>query len=299
VISVVVPCHDEREHLPELLDALTGQVDAREFEVVVVDNGSSDGSAALAWSYADRLKIRVEQAEGPLAVSEARNAGAARAQGDLLVFLDADDVPSPRYLAAMEAALEHHEFVAARMEDALINPPWLVGSRPLYQKHGLNDVFGFLPWAFGGTLGIRRALFERIGGFPVVGRYGDDVDLCWRVQLAGTPLRFVPDAVVHYRLRRRLGETWRQAVRYGRSSVGYYSRFSSEGMPRASFRQVFLGLLLAPRLPLAWTRRARFRWVYDAGLAWGRVRGSLAEGVLYPLPGGGWPLRRASRTTSR
>jgi glycosyltransferase involved in cell wall biosynthesis len=282
MLSVVVPCRNDAPLLGRQLAALADQVVDEPFEVVVVDNGSTDDSAQVARRFADRLAVRVVSLDGPPGVARARNAGVAAAAGDRLVFVDADDVVGPGYLAALDAALDRDEFVAARLELDRLNPSWLVRSRNLPQSGGLNDQFDFLPYAFGGSLGITRDRFDAVGGFPEGRQYGDDVEFCWLVQLAGTPLRYVPDAVVHYRLRADAGPLFAQARRYGRSNAYYYRRYRHHGMPRTStWRRLVAWVTFGARLALIARREERLRLLYEVGIGLGRIRGSVEQRVLY------------------
>jgi len=281
-LSVVIPCHNEERLLGGQLTALADQDYRGAWEVVVVDDASTDATRAVAASFRSRLPALRIVAAGASGVAHARNAGAAAASGEALLFLDADDRAGAGYLQAMAAALERSDFVAARLETRTLNTGWVARTRLVEQERDLNDVFGFLPWAFGGTLGVVRSVFDAVGGFPTGRRYGDDVGFCWRVQLAGVPLRFVPDAVVHYRYRTDLAGIFRQARRYGRSSAAYYRAFRSSGMPRRPLPWVVLKWLsFVVRLPLVRDRAGWGRWLYDVGIAVGQVQGSIRQRVVY------------------
>jgi glycosyltransferase involved in cell wall biosynthesis len=280
--SVVIPCRNAADTLGEQLTALAEQEYDGAWEVIVADNGSTDGSADLARTFADRLPgLRVVETAAPAGPGRARNAGAAVARGRDLLFCDADDRVGDGWLAALDAALDRHELVACRYETSRLNPPET--RRPHPQEHGLNPYTHppFLPHAGGGGLGIRRSLHEAVGGFDEDLPALEDTDYCWRVQLRGTPLVFAGDAVVHIRFRGGLGGNFRQLYRYGRYNVLIYTRYRAHGMPRLSPIPGLLRwakLLLTSPL-LLWADR-RTAWISQLGWRLGRVDGCLRYRAL-------------------
>ncbi|WP_282947094.1 glycosyltransferase family A protein [Cellulomonas endometrii] len=216
-LTVVIAAFDAEATLAEQLDALAAQCVPFAWEVVVADNGSTDGTAALARSYAGRLRLRVVDASAIPGAGAARNVGVSVAHAPLVAFCDADDVVGDGWLLAMRAALREHAFVAGRFEGARLNSPAALRSRTLPQQHGLQEsrhLPGLLA-AGAGNMGIRADVFRAVGGFDPRCLYLEDTDLCWRVQLAGVPLTWAPDAVLHVRLRGDLRSAARQGFHYG------------------------------------------------------------------------------------
>src|SRR5438045_2944663 len=101
LVSVIVPVRNGARWLGQQLAALERQRYGGRWEVVVVDNGSSDGSAAVAGDWAGRLALRTVGANRRRGINVARNAGAAVACGDLLAYCDADDQVAPGWLEAL------------------------------------------------------------------------------------------------------------------------------------------------------------------------------------------------------
>lgn len=227
-LSVIIACYNAAEVLGVQLEALSGQTCPVPWEVLVCDNGSRDGTVALAESYRDRLPIRVVDASAVRGAGPARNAGAAAARGRWLAFCDADDEVGESWLQALCAALEQHEFVAGRFENERLNSARARRARGLDQQVGLQYTSAAvgLPHAGGGNLGIHRSVFLAVGGFDADVRYLQDTDLCWRVQLAGHSLVFVPDLVVHVRLRNTLRGMFRQGRNYGASQAQLERRYA-------------------------------------------------------------------------
>jgi glycosyltransferase involved in cell wall biosynthesis len=218
-LSVVIACRDAEDVLGTQLAALARQECPVPWELLVCDNGSSDSSVELARSWADRLPLRVVVADDVPGAGPARNAGVRAAQGEWIGFCDADDEVGDGWLAALCRALEQHPFVAGRFDGHRLNSARTLRSRALDQQDGLQHSSALvrLPHAGGGNLGIHRDVFLEVGGFDPSVRYLQDTDLCWRVQRAGYPLVFVPDLLVHVRLRATLRGMFRQGRAYGAS----------------------------------------------------------------------------------
>ncbi len=283
-ISVIIPCRNAATTLPDQLEALAKQDFDGSFEVVVADNGSTDGSRAVAAKFADRLpKLAVVDASRRRGQAYARNAGARIATGDALCFVDADDVVAPGYLTAMATALEEHEFVSASFDSNSLNEGWVRRTRQAYQENEISQTLGFLPFVGGGGMGIRRELFWRVGGFDETW-WGacEDVDFCWRTQREGASLFFVPDATVAIRWRSTLRDLYRQGRNYGRGEPYLYREYRAAGMPGTGLRQALNEWrALVARLPYLRSRGQFANWVRRLGRKLGRLEGSLRAHVFY------------------
>jgi hypothetical protein len=199
-VSVVVPVRDRRALLRALLDALAAQT-YDDFEVVVVDDGSVDGSAEEAEAGAGSVPVRVVRGEGGGAVA-ARQAGVAVARGTILAFTDSDCVPEPGWLEAGVAAIDggadavQGHTRSARRRGLLERSLWVVdqGLYPtcnmLYRRDAFDAAGGFDAGA-DARLGFRPG--ERAKGLG----FGEDTLLGWRVRRAGTVV-YEPAAVVRH-----------------------------------------------------------------------------------------------------
>jgi GT2 family glycosyltransferase len=287
-VSVVIACFNGAETLDRQLGALLGQRASVPFEVIVADNGSTDGSREVVERYRWRsAPIRLVDASDARGLAHARNVGAFAAGGDAIAFCDQDDEVAPGWLVAMADALAEHDLVAGRLEHDVLNEPWTIAVRGRPQTTGLMDweTEGGLPFAFGCTLGVRRAVHESIGGFDESFTRGcEDVDYCWRLQSAGHRLVFAPAAVTHYRFRHSLGGLFRQAVAYGESEAQLYGKHRALGLP-----PIYRPWWKAVRIWGA-TARAFLRGRSRAGLAealWllgqrvGRAKGSVERRVVF------------------
>lgn len=242
--SVIIACYNATSTLGRQLEALSRQSHRGPFEVLVCDNGSTDGSRELAESFRYKLPgLRVLDASARRGAGYARNVGARASTAPWLAFCDADDEVAEGWLAALATGLRRHDFVAGRFESNRLNRPSVLRSRALQQDGGLQtSPYGpGLPHAGAGNMAVHRETFLAVGGFdPGVGCL-EDTDLCWRLQLAGTELVFLPEAVVHVRLRSTLRAMWAQGRSYGAASALLEHRFRNEpglGAGNASRRRL-------------------------------------------------------------
>ena len=133
-LSVVIPCYNAAATIGEQLEALARQEWDGDWEVVVSDNGSTDGSQDVVHGFKDRLpELRLVDSSATRGASYARNVGIEQARGDWILTCDDDDVAADNYVAAMAEALGIHDFVACRHDPRPLNEPWLTESWPCAQ----------------------------------------------------------------------------------------------------------------------------------------------------------------------
>lgn len=241
-LSVIIPCFNSASTLGAQLSALANQTSHYTWEVVIADNGSRDNTVAIASAFRDRItRLRIVDASAFRGAAYARNTGAATAEADALLFCDADDVMAQGYVEAMGRALERNDFVACRYDFRRLNTSWLAAARgPAEggQEEGLAGGYCHptLPYAGAGGLGIKKAVHQAIGGFDttLVAMAGqEDTDYCIRVQLAGTPLVFVPDAVMHVRFKETVPGVFQQAWAWAESGAHVQRRYAAESNPQS------------------------------------------------------------------
>ncbi|MEY2567265.1 MAG: hypothetical protein QOE35_1794 [Actinomycetota bacterium] len=285
MISVVMPARNSAHVIAGQLAALDAQLYDGPWEIIVADNGSTDGTAGVARRWADRLPaLQVVDAGERIGINAARNAGARRAAGRFLLFCDADDEADPGWLAAMADAARTCSAVGGTLEKQTLNDPTVVEWRPPLVMTELPVMAGFLPRPVGANCGVRAELWRQLGGFNEEYTVGaTETEFFWRLQLAGHDVCFVPDAVMHYRFRPGLPAHARQFFRFGVARARLYRDFRTAGMPPRMFRALLrdVGWLCGHLPDLFRGRGPRGRWIGHAAAEWGRVVGSIRYRLVY------------------
>lgn len=287
-LTVVLATRNGAHTIGRQLEALTRQEWGGGWEVIVADNGSTDETRKVISTYAGKLPgLRVVDAADKRGAAYARNRGVAMATGEAILFCDDDDEVGEGWLAAMGRALSQHPLVACRTDGRRLNPLWVYQSRESPQLNGLQRLPypPYLPHAGGGTLGVWRALFEALGGFDKAFLRVQDTLFCVRAQLAGIPLRYVPEAVVHLRRAHTPLASFRQTLGWGEYSALLYRRMRELGLPplpRPMRDSLVAWKGLIRSLPSLADRTGRIIWMFRFGYRVGRLRGSLKHRVLAP-----------------
>ena len=215
-ISVVIPVLDMATTIGPCLDALVAQsLPASQFEVIVVDNGSTDGTPDVVRRYP--VTLLHEPAPG---ACHARNRGIAAARGACIAFTDADCVPSRGWLAAFARALTNDEIDIVAGPLAVLDPEASVLSQysASLGQYAPERTLAHptFPYAATGNLCVRRALFDAVGAFnPAFPTY-DSAEFFWRLKQRG-PVRSHVErrALVFYRTRASISAFVRQNYGYG------------------------------------------------------------------------------------
>lgn len=279
-ISVVIPCRNGAETLPLQLQALSQQRISSPWEIVVADNGSTDGTRSIAESFhIDGVPVRVVDASETPGINRARNYGIRGATGHYVAMCDCDDIVSPQWLATILATFEQGADIVAGALQRVDG-----SGRHLGPVIGLVGGLNFLPWPHGGNCAFPRHMYETLGGFDEsYAGGGDETDFFWRAQLAGYQVRESLESLVFYRQRDTAARAFRQHFRFGLSHVQLYAGFRSQGMPRPSPATSMRGWVRAAKfLALSMVKpRLRIRAARECGLVAGRLAGSARLRTLF------------------
>jgi glycosyltransferase involved in cell wall biosynthesis len=250
-VSVIIPARNEAMGIAAAVRAVIAQSSADvALEVIVVDDGSTDATAEIARSAGARVINLDGPGRGPAA---ARNRGAATAQGDPLVFLDADCIPRPGWLAALLAA---HAAGAVVVGGALDLPPGLPALARCdyycgwYLVHSRRSA-GWVPHHPPPNLSIRRAAFLRTVGFseqPHLRYTNEERALQAELRRAGHRIYFEPRAVVYHYNRPTFANLLRRNYRWAYTALE--SKSGSESA-RMAWLYRYPRVLIAAAVPLA------------------------------------------------
>jgi glycosyltransferase involved in cell wall biosynthesis len=283
-VSVILPIRNEEAHLAQQLRALAGQTYAGPWELVVVDNGSTDGSMEIVEAWRKRFAVlRVVDASSKAGLNYARNRGVAGSRGDLLAFGDADDEAAPRWLESLVTAAAGADLVGGSLDDDALNEGVSEAWVPRERLTDLPTAYGFLPYAPGGNCAVWAGLAAELRWNEAYVVGGSDVEFSWRAQNAGARLGFAAGAVMRRRYPSSLGVLARKYFGYGLAGPLVYREFRAEGMPRSDAGEALRAwtwlLRTSPRAVRS--REFRGRWVRLAAKRSGRAVGSLRQRVLY------------------
>jgi GT2 family glycosyltransferase len=208
-ISVVIPALTEGQNLVDTVAAVRANSGTLDPEVIVVDDGSTDGAPQrIAGRFAGEPRVRVMN--GPRqGVARARNAGAAVAGGEIVVFLDAHCYVPPGWLAPLVAPFDNSRVALTGPAFSSIREPASIACGVTWQDASLSNVWlpattsGLVPFHIGACQAVRAETFAACGGFDAgMTRWGsEDIELCLRLWLLGHEVRAAPKSLVYHLFR--------------------------------------------------------------------------------------------------
>ena len=228
--SIIVPVFNRPDEVDELLESLLSQ-EEKNFEVIIVEDGSQVPCKKVCDKYADRLDLHYYYKEnsGP---GQSRNYGAERAKGDYLLILDSDVVLPKGYIRAVSEELNREP------ADAFGGPDCAHESFTDTQKAisysmtsffttggirgGKKKLDKFYPRSF--NMGIRRDVYQELGGFSKM-RFGEDIDFSIRIFKAGKRCRLFPEAWVWHKRRTDFHKFWKQVYNSGIARINLYKKY--------------------------------------------------------------------------
>ena len=228
--SIIVPVFNRPDEVDELLESLLSQ-EEKDFEVIIVEDGSQVPCKEVCDKYADRLDLHYYYKEnsGP---GQSRNYGAERAKGDYLLILDSDVVLPKGYIRAVSEELNREP------ADAFGGPDCAHESFTDTQKAisysmtsffttggirgGKKKLDKFYPRSF--NMGIRRDVYQELGGFSKM-RFGEDIDFSIRIFKAGKRCRLFPEAWVWHKRRTDFRKFWKQVYNSGIARINLYKKY--------------------------------------------------------------------------
>jgi O-antigen biosynthesis protein len=234
LVSVVVCCYNGASTLDECLQSLQ-ELDYPNFEVILVDDGSTDHSYEIGGKYRNVRRIQVPNG----GLSKARNIGIEAARGEVVAFIDSDAYADADWLYYVVSALDEHG--AAAVGGPNLSPPQdpfiaqCIDESPGNPTAVLvdNERAEHIP---GCNMAYRKNAFDAVGMFDVQHRAaGDDVDVCWRLLVANKKIVYHPAALVWHHRRPTVRTYLKQQIGYGFAEAHlqrrYPGRFNFYGYP--------------------------------------------------------------------
>ncbi|MDO9037088.1 MAG: glycosyltransferase, partial [Lutibacter sp.] len=219
--SIIIPVFNRPQEIDELLESLTKQTFTEDFEVLVIEDGSTLKSDEIVSKYTDRLNIKYHYKENSGA-GASRNFGMELATGNYFIILDSDCIIPPHYLAEVDNALDQNYTDAFGGADAAHDSFTTVQKAINYSmtsflttggiRGSKNSVNRFQPRSF--NFGLSRLAFRIIGGFSTM-KTGEDIDLTFRLWEKNFHTQFIEKAFVYHKRRTSLKQFFRQTYRFG------------------------------------------------------------------------------------
>lgn len=222
-ISIIVPVYNRRDEVADLLASLVSQTDG-DFEIVLVDDGSTEPCRPEAEEYSGRLRLKYfwKENEGR---SIARNYGIDRADGDFYIFVDSDCILPPDYIERVKADLERvpadcfggpdaaHESFSDMQKAINYSMTSFLTTGGI--RGGKIQLEKFVPRTF--NMGFSREVYDKVGGFREM--FSEDIDMSTRIRQAGFRIELFRDAKVYHKRRVDLKKFWRQVHVFGMSRI--------------------------------------------------------------------------------
>ncbi len=228
--SFVIPVYNRPDEVDELLQSVVEQT-VRDFEVVVVEDGSSIPCKEVVEKYIGKIPVRyyIKSNSGP---GQTRNYAAERCEGEYLLILDSDCILPPHYLEAVDEELKQ------QAADAFGGPDRAHSSFTPIQKAinysmtsffttggirgGKKKLDKFYPRSF--NMGVRAMVYKALGGFSEM-RFGEDIDFSIRIFKGGYSCRLFPQAWVYHKRRTDLKKFFKQVHNSGMARINLYKKY--------------------------------------------------------------------------
>ncbi|MFH5831979.1 glycosyltransferase [Halalkalibaculum sp. DA384] len=261
--SIIIPVYNRPREIRELLDSLTRQT-YTQFEVIVVDDGSSDRCGEIAQSFSDQLTLAYywKENEGP---GPTRNFGARHSSSEFLIFFDSDCIIPDHYMEIVNRFLEQHKV------DAYGGPDRAADSFTHLQKAinysmtsllttggirgGSNRMDHFYPRSF--NMGISRTAFNKVNGFSSM-RFGEDIDLSLRLKAHNMRSVLIKEAYVFHKRRTTIKAFFKQVFNSGIARYNLTRRHPGSLklvhlLPSTFILYLFITIVLTPVFPELWS----------------------------------------------
>ncbi|MCB9208110.1 MAG: glycosyltransferase [Ignavibacteriales bacterium] len=232
LFSVIIPTFNRSAEIKELLNSLTYQtISEKDFEIIVVDDGSTDNTFELIETLQKEnvinLKLVKQDHKGP---GEARNLGMKTAKGKYFIFIDSDCIADKNWLTAYKKAVENIDVAGFGGPDSVL-PDFLPIQKAIdysmtsfittggIRGHSKKKISKYYPRSF--NMGVRADIVEKIGGMGKL-RHGQDIEFSNRILSTGEPIIKVEDAIVYHKRRISIKKFFKQVYNWGVARINLY-----------------------------------------------------------------------------
>jgi glycosyltransferase involved in cell wall biosynthesis len=241
--SVIVPVYNRPDEIDELLNSLAGQ-SRKNFEIVLVEDGSSKPSKEVADKYKEQLRIKYIS-KSNTGRSDSRNVGIKNTSSDYFVFVDSDCIMPANYFETLEKELKNnyadcfggpdnaHESFSdiQKAINYAMTSFWTTGGI----RGGKFNMEKFVPRTF--NMGFSRRVYDVVGGFKDM--FGEDIDLSMRIRSAGFATRLYRDVFVYHKRRVSLKKFYKQVNIFGVARINLYKLYPHSLKPVHALPAIF------------------------------------------------------------
>lgn len=248
--SIIIPVYNRPDEVDELLESLSHQTFTN-FEVVIVEDGSSIPSKDIVDKYSERMNIRyfVIENSGP---GPARNYGVQHSGGEYVIILDSDCILPPSYMKHVDHAFKHYNADAfggadrAHADFSIMQKAVNYAMTSFFTTGGIRGsekkLDKFYPRSF--NMGLKKTVYMALEGFSTM-RYGEDIDFSIRIFKGGYACFYFPNAWVYHKRRTDLRKFFRQVNHSGKARIDLFLKYPESLKPVHYLPSLFtIGLIL-------------------------------------------------------
>lgn len=228
--SIIIPVYNRPDEVDELLNSLSQQT-VKQFEILIVEDGSEIDCKEIVNKYSDQLDISYYYIHncGP---GQARNYGARYAQGDYLIVLDSDCILPSGYISSVQKEIRETQADAFGGPDRALSTFTPIQKAINYSmtslfttggiRGGKKNIKKFYPRSF--NMGIRKSVYNALGGFSAI-RFGEDIDFSIRIYAAGYKVALFLSAYVYHKRRNNFKTFFKQVYNSGIARINLYKKY--------------------------------------------------------------------------
>jgi len=268
MISVIICTYNRANLLKRALNSLARQ-SFKEFEIIIVDDGSEDNTCEICNSFKDQMSSLKYIYKKNTGLSNARNIGIKSSTGDYILFTDDDCIPEENWVERMSFYLKKETIVAGAVTSPVSNYLKLCHNIAQFHRFMPGRKAGYIEFISGGNMGFRISVLNEAGGFENNRKIAEDMEFILRARKKGNRIFFAPDAsVLHNPPRTDLKDILKYASDHARETVILRNKYSSLLNTPFLLKSPYLILLFAPIISLKITGEIYIKNSYTRQFLW-------------------------------